>query len=593
MIPNHLWQSTVFGIAVALLTLAFRKNGAQVRYWLWWSASLKFLLPFALVITAASRVPVTPAAKLFPPAAASAVIVEISQPFSPDPPLPSARDWIPAALFAIWALGATGLAAFRIRGYQHVRAAVHDSTPLPIAAPIEVRSTAARLEPGIAGLWRPVLLLPAGIADRLTPSQLDSILAHEVCHARRRDNLTAAVHMLVETLFWFHPLVWWIGARLIEERERACDEAVIAAGGSPGDYARAIYNVCRYYVESPLTCISGVSGADVKKRVHAILTGVTARDLNAAQKFWLVCAAAVAIVVPFAIGIVSAPSMHAQPPTGATKFEVASIRPCKEGDAPSEGRKSDKKTGGGGPTASSGTLVTGCETVEGLIRSAYVLYATGRLNRDPSNPPVEGGPSWIRSERYQIHAKAEGAPGRDTMNGPLMRALLEERFKVKVHRIERQVPVYVLTVAKGGPRLTPFTPGSCKPIEFGNVPAPGEQGICRVNIRETGPNLALDAKGTTLGAVARLLYLIVDRPVIDRTGIQERFDFYLEFAPEQAPAAFRPPGEPPPPPHASAEEPTAPRIFDAFQNQLGLKLEPSRGPREFLVIDHVEHPTRN
>jgi uncharacterized protein (TIGR03435 family) len=271
---------------------------------------------------------------------------------------------------------------------------------------------------------------------------------------------------------------------------------------------------------------------------------------------------------------------------------VASIRPCKEGETGGDGRKGQKKGGGGGPIASPGTLITGCNTVEGLIRSAYVVYATGRLNRDPSNAPLEGGPPWIRTARYQILAKAEGAPGAGIMNGPLMRTLLEERFKLKVHRIAKEVPVYALTVARSGPRLTPFTPGSCKPLEFGLVPEPG-QTVCRVLIRERGPNLAIEGKGSTLAEIAKLLYLIVDRPVIDRTGIQDRFDFSVEFAHEQAPAAFRPPNEPSAPPPASAEEPTAPRIFAAFENQLGLKLEPSRGPREFLVIDHVERPTRN
>ena len=94
-------------------------------------------------------------------------------------------------------------------------------------------------------------------------------------------------------------------------------------------------------------------------------------------------------------------------------------------------------------------------------------------------------------------------------------------------------------------------------------------------------------------AVARLLYLVVDRPVIDRTGLQDRFDFDVEFAPEQAPTAFRPPGDPPSPPPASAEEPTAPRIYTAFEEKLGLKLESAKGPREYVVIDHVERPTRN
>ena len=75
-------------------------------------------------------------------------------------------------------------------------------------------SSAARLEPGVFGMFRPVLWLPAGIGDRLTDEEMEAILTHELCHVRRRDNLTAALHMAVEAIFWFHPLVWWLGARL-------------------------------------------------------------------------------------------------------------------------------------------------------------------------------------------------------------------------------------------------------------------------------------------------------------------------------------------------------------------------------------------
>src|SRR5207249_5075322 len=125
--------------------------------------------------------------------------------------------------------------------------------------------------PGVVGLFRPILLLPASIEERLTMLQLDAVLAHELCHVRRRDNLTSAIHMIVEAIFWFHPLVWWIGARLVEERERACDEAVLSLGSEPHDYAEAILKVCSQYVESPLACTSGVSGSDLKKRIQAIL----------------------------------------------------------------------------------------------------------------------------------------------------------------------------------------------------------------------------------------------------------------------------------------------------------------------------------
>jgi len=286
------------------------------------------------------------------------------------------------------------------------------------------------------------------------------------------------------------------------------------------------------------------------------------------------------------IGIVTSITLGAQ----STKFEVASIRPCKPNDDSGDG---GRKGAGRGPGAnpSPNRLVTGCETVENLIWSAYVLYATGHLVRDPSNPPLEGGPAWIRSDHYQITARAEGAPGVDLMNGPLMRALLEDRFKLRIHREAKDVPVYALTIARSGVRLKPWQPGSCTPVPPGER-AGMQPSQCRVLIRQRGPNLALEGKGATVAEIAKLLFLLVDRPVLDRTELTGRYDIDVEFAPEQRPAAFRPPGEPsgPPPP---AEEPTAPRIFTAFEKQLGLNLEAAKGAREHLIIDRVERPSRN
>ena len=90
--------------------------------------------------------------------------------------------------------------------------------------------------------------------------------------------------MFVETLFWFHPLVWWIGKRMVEERERACDEGVLSLGSEPRIYAEAILNVCKLYVESPLVCVSGVTGANLKRRIEAIMTNRTGQKLNRAKK---------------------------------------------------------------------------------------------------------------------------------------------------------------------------------------------------------------------------------------------------------------------------------------------------------------------
>src|SRR6185437_4252576 len=150
------------------------------------------------------------------------------------------HDGIGLLLLGVWACGFSGVALIRCRGWRRIRAALRSSAPGDIPAVIAVRFSPGVLEPGVVGLFRPILLLPADIAERLEPRQLEAVLAHELCHVRRRDNLCSAIHMIVEAMFWFHPLVWWIGARLVEERERACDEAVLSLGNDPHAYAAGI-----------------------------------------------------------------------------------------------------------------------------------------------------------------------------------------------------------------------------------------------------------------------------------------------------------------------------------------------------------------
>jgi hypothetical protein len=152
-----------------------------------------------------------------------------------------------------------------------------------------------------------VLVVPETLPERLTRSEIDAILAHEITHLRRRDNLTAAMHMLVEALFWFHPLVWWIGARLIAERETACDEAVVAAGHDRAAYARSLVESCRLYLQAPLSCVAGASGSDLKSRVEAIMTAPPASPLSPVKKALLLAAGAGAFATPVAAGLLSSP----------------------------------------------------------------------------------------------------------------------------------------------------------------------------------------------------------------------------------------------------------------------------------------------
>lgn len=325
---THLWQSTVFAAAAGMLTLAFRKNRAKVRFWLWLSASLKFFIPFALLMNLGSHVKWTPAAhqlaaQIATPAVSFAVEY-VAQPFSGMVAIPSSTahtprvDWMLVAILGAWVCGFLAIAVIRLRSWRRIRGAVRVSTPLEIPTAVEARVAPGLLEPGVVGLLRPVLLLPEGIVDRLTESQLEAVLAHELCHVRRRDNLFASIHMIVEAVFWFHPLVWWIGARLVEERERACDEDVLSLGNQPRIYADAILNVCRLYVESPLVCVSGVTGSDIKRRIEAIMTNRGVQTLNGAKKLLLATAGLLALAGPVVIGVVigvgHVPAIHAQSP---------------------------------------------------------------------------------------------------------------------------------------------------------------------------------------------------------------------------------------------------------------------------------------
>lgn len=640
-LANHLWQSTLFATAAWLLTLALGKNRAQIRYAVWLAASVKFLVPFSLLVDVGSHFGRHSVAAVRVSGLSSA-IEQAAEPFGGTvastvslAPIPAAAashpfsSWIPGILCAVWAVGFAALVFSWWRRWLGLRAALRTATPVDLPIPIEALSSPAFAEPGVFGIRRPVLLMPAGILDRLTPEELEAILAHELCHVRRRDNLATSIHMAVEAVFWFHPLVWWLGARLMEERERACDEEVVLRGSRPKVYAEGILKICELYLESPLPCVAGVTGANLKKRIEAIMAEGTALRLSIARKAALVTAAAAALAGPVVVGIWNAPAIRAQAAQaaaqaggGAAKFEVVSIRPCRAGEADNGGR--GKKGGGGRMTWSPGRLDAVCATVRALVRDAYLAYPEGKpwgtaTREDPVaenpgrgcsgcgrgippisdrqfNEPIKGSPGWLDSDRYTIEAKTDGPATPEMMRGPMMQALLEERFHLKVHRESKDVPVYELTVAKGGHKLQPSKEGSCigrdqfVPPERG-TPLPR---LCG-GFWSDGKNGA-DMFGTTIANLCRQLSVTFDRDVIDKTGIAGLFDIHFD--------ARRP--EPPPeitaelaaggPPSAVQKDWFSSAILQQMREalpKLGLKLESGKGAGVYLVIDHVERPTEN
>ena len=313
-IANHVWQSTLFAAAVALVVVVCRRFGPRARYGLWLAASGKFLIPFSILSTAGRRFGQRAAVPIAPPF--SFAIGHVNEPFSSElfssiaPPRAVTHpvDWMSLAiwgLWAIWAVGALCIVVRWVRGIRQVRAAVREALPCAYVAAVPVKSSSTIPEPSVVGVFRPVILLPDGIDTHLTPLQLTSVLLHEMAHVRRRDNLTGLIHRAVEVLFWFHPLVWWMGARLDDERERACDEDVLRRGIEPKAYAESILRICELYLTSPVPFASGITASSLRRRIEDIMTGQTAPQLTLARRAVLASAGLVALASPFVAGLVA------------------------------------------------------------------------------------------------------------------------------------------------------------------------------------------------------------------------------------------------------------------------------------------------
>lgn len=237
--------------------------------------------------------------------------------------------------------------------------------------------------------------------------------------------------------------------------------------------------------------------------------------------------------------------------------------------------------------SSPGRLRTGCYPLlddhgMGLIRAAYADTFT----------PINGGPSWIHSAFYDINAVAEANPSVKTMMGAMMQALLEDRFHLKFHRQAGEGPVYFLTVAHGGPKLHPFVEASCTPYSSSPPPLQPGQEYCNSMIGGGSP-ASIQDQGVTIDEFSKQLLGVLDRPVINKTGITGRSDIHVEFSREGTKAAAIPLMQPSDGLSPASDPTGPPSIFTALQEELGLRLEPAKGPVEMLVIDHIEKPSEN
>jgi bla regulator protein BlaR1 len=608
---NHLWQSTIFAFAAGLLTLILRKNHARARYWLWLAASMKFLVPFSFLVSIGRRL-------AWSSASAGAndgfyfVMEEISEPFTqsaaslaaPATVFSNLLHLLPALLTAAWLCGFVVVLIVWFTRWRRVCAAMREAAPLQegrevealrrlehvggIRRRIKMLLTRASLEPGIFGILRPILVWPEGISARLEDAHLEAVLAHEVWHVRRNDNLAAAVHTVVEALFWFHPLVWWLGTRLLVERERACDEEVVESGSERQVYAESILKICEFCVGSPLACVSGVTGADLKKRIVNIMNKRVVRKLNFGKKVLLSVVGVAAIAAPVVFGLVKptqgrAQSFAANSAPNASAFtrgyQNVSITPGETGNGIIQNRI----------IFTPDSITAKNQTLQELIRLAYGV---------PANH-ISGGPDWLATARFNVEAKLDSSvvaelkklspEQQKAERDQMFQTLLADHFKVALHRESKLLPAYVLVIAKNGPKIQPAKPGDTYP-----------NGIKGLDGQPAGPHkFDMSSNGMTVQAMpikfaVDMLSRHFNQPVLDRTGLTGDYDFTFKWTPEGEMTDHKDVhGGKELTVHTVGVGGLNPTFLAAIEEQLGLRLEEQTVPMMVLVIDRAEKPAVN
>ena len=277
----------------------------------------------------------------------------------------------------------------------------------------------------------------------------------------------------------------------------------------------------------------------------------------------------VAFATPISLRVVTAAAPQAQlPASGPVRFDAASIKPSQ---APA--------VDGNGFRISPGHLVAVNNTVEGLVRFAYGLEPV-------DEGAIAGGPQWIRSDRFEVEGKAEGASSLPELQ-VMLRALLADRFALRLHEEMREREIFALVFARSdkrlGPGLRPTAPGEaahCSSIE--SDPAATREftpdGMRRCATSARG---GIRLRGRPLADLTQMLGELVGRTVIDRTGLDQRFDADLNAALNWDHLALG---------GVSDTLGSNAMIFTALQEQLGLKLQAARGAVRTIVIDSIEKP---
>jgi beta-lactamase regulating signal transducer with metallopeptidase domain/lipopolysaccharide biosynthesis regulator YciM len=311
---SHLLACTFAAVVAILAATALRRRGAAWRHAILLVALLRFAVPTEWFSRAgASLVRHVPVA--IPNLANSYLLLRPAEwpPFMGSHPASSnahGLTWLwlagtAASLFLwLWRVWPR-IPAVRQPNPGETATLQEASLRLGFTRPVVLQIVEGTRAPGALGILHPRVILPEGLSAELSAAELTAVLAHELAHLRRRDNLWAALAHLVASVFWFHPLVWFLERRLLAERETACDELVLLHGTQPEAYLAGILKVCRMAFAGAAG-YAGVNGSNLQKRVEYILSVNLSRRSSTWLRATLGTAVGVAVLMPLAVGFLNA-----------------------------------------------------------------------------------------------------------------------------------------------------------------------------------------------------------------------------------------------------------------------------------------------
>jgi uncharacterized protein (TIGR03435 family) len=356
-----------------------------------------------------------------------------------------------------------------------------------------------------------------------------------------------------------HPVALWILRRIETEREIACDDWVIARTHSARPYAESlmrIYELRSAQRQAPRRELlaSGIfgSGSRLGKRIETLLH--RGRDFAPRASARSVAAGIAGLLV---LGVIASlfPDWIAFAQTPRPAFDVASIK-----------QHAGQANGVTFAAREGGRLNVINNEISNVIQNAYGI----------ANYQLIGAPDWVEAERYDIEARGPATAGRKEMM-LMIQTLLAGRFAMRAHFETREMPAYILTVAKGGPKLRLIGSEDCVPFDSTKPNPEAVPNVCG-NDHLSQSNV-WSATHISMPGVTGAMSVVMRRPVIDQTGIKGTFDVHLKWS-DDLTLQDSPPDAPP-------------SIYVALRESLGLDLKSDRGPVEVLVIDHIARPTRN